>query len=168
MTADEFQATALAYLRSSVNWRARIAASLGVEASDVDGWMKDGAAPGWVEAKLAALIGADDRKPWPRDEWMLGDARGADGALREYIYHMQKPRFVARVVMVDDDGEAIETPVDELSGVVFTSDGFILCEIDWIDAPRTGEITQLLEAAADAIDRLDESVDPDDVKGVRQ
>ena len=33
-------------------------------------------------------------------------------------------------------------------------EGTVLCEIDWIDRPEPGEITQLMEAAADALDEM--------------
>ena len=37
-----------------------------------------------------------------RDEWLIGDALGLDGKRREYVVHLQPPRFVARVVACDD------------------------------------------------------------------
>lgn len=45
-----------------------------------------------------------------------------------------------------------EEPADVLSGGVYSSGDYLLCEIDWIDRPSPGEVTQLLEAAADAVD----------------
>ena len=105
--------------------------------------------------RLAELIGAADISPWPRDEWMIGDARSPDGRYREYIAHLQPPRFVARIVGTDDDGkpEAAELPADLLSVVVYTSEDSALCEIEWIDEIMPGEIVKWLEAAADEIER---------------
>jgi hypothetical protein len=87
---------------------------------------------------------------------MIGDGVTADGRAREYIYHMVSPRFVARVVAVDDDGlpEPEEEPADILSGIVYAAnDETMLCEIEWIDDVDPGAVTHLLEAEADAIDR---------------
>lgn len=59
-----------------------------------------------------------------RDEWLIGDALGLDGKRREYVVHLQPPRFVARVVACDDDGlpEPPERPADILTGMVYTGD----------------------------------------------
>ena len=67
----------------------------------------------------------------------------------------QPPRFVARVVAVDDAGEPLpeEEPADVLSGVVYASADYLLCEIEWIEPVPPGEVTQWLEAAADAVER---------------
>ena len=51
---------------------------------------------------------------------------------------------------------AEEGPADILSGVVYVADGgapegdVLLCEIAWINEPSPGEVTQLMEAVADA------------------
>ncbi len=156
MTPEQFQSTSIAILRTAVGWQTKIAAKLGVDGRTVRRWLKAGAIPDKIATELAAMIGQTDLSPWPRDEWLIGDADGGDGKRREYIYHMQTPRFIARVVAAGDDGEpeAGESPCDVVSGTVYTSLGFILCEIDWIDQPQPGEVVALLEAACDAIDAM--------------
>jgi len=100
-----------------------------------------------------AEIGDPD---WPRDEWIVGDApvEAGTGARREYIVHTRRPRFVARVVAVDNDGlaEPQEDPADILT-CAYSSSDYVVCEIVWIDPPPGAEkIHALLEAACDAID----------------
>lgn len=155
MTSDEFTAASIAILRTGVGWQTKIAERLGISRVTVFRWLKLNEIPGWAVEKLAEMMGARDLSPWPRDEWILGDALGGDGKRREYIVHTAAPRFVARVVAADDDSEPEpgEHPADTLSGTVYSSDGYLICEIEWIDDPRPGEITQLMEAAADEIDR---------------
>lgn len=158
MNADEFRDTSIAFLRSAVGWQSAIARRLDVAPRTVRRWLADDHIPDSAECKLAALIGAADLEtPWPRDEWMLGDALGEDGRRREYIAHLQPPRFVARLVNCDDYGDPLDTerPADILSGVVYSSDDTLLCEIAWIDEPDPGEILKWLEAATDEIDRAD-------------
>lgn len=156
MTFDEFEAASIAILRSAVGWQTAIARRLGFkDASRVRKW-KRGAEPipAWVVAKFAEWQGLTAIAPWPRDEWVIGDTRGGDGKTREYIVHLQAPRFVARIVACDDDGLPLpeEDPADVLTGTVYSSDDFVLCEIEWIDEIAPGEVVKWMEAAADAID----------------
>lgn len=156
MTSDEFQSTAIAILRSAVGWQSAIARRLGVEPRTVRRWLASGEFPPDIDDRLGALIGAGDINPWPRDEWVIGDTLGGDGQRREYIVHLQPPRFVARIVALDDDGEpeADEMPADIVSGTVYQADPeTVLCEIDWIDDVPPGERVKWLDAAADAIER---------------
>ena len=153
MTADEFTAASIAILRTSVGWQTKIADRLGVNRRTVVRWLAAGETPPDIDAKLAELMGARDLSPWPRDEWIIGDALGGDGKRREYIVHTAAPRFVARIVAADDDFEPEPHEYPVHTGDGYTSDGYIICEIEWIDEPRSGEITQLMEAAADEIDR---------------
>lgn len=158
MTAAELQTAAIAILGSAVGWQTRIARRLGVSDRQVRRWLAAGRIPDWVEDRIAELMGGIERSPWPRDEWIIGDGR--DG--REYIVHTAPPRFVARIVAVDGDGnpEPGEEPADVISGTVYAiDDATVICEIEWIDKPRAGEVTQLLEAAADAIERQCEFAD---------
>lgn len=156
MTPDEFTASSIALLRSAVNWQTAMARRLGFkDASRVRKWLRGAEPiPPWVEAQFAEWLGATALAPWPRDEWLIGDAFGGDGKRREYVYHMQPPRFVARVVACDDDGlpEAGEQPADILTGTIYSSGDYVLAEIVWIDEVAPGEIVKWLEAAADAID----------------
>jgi|JI10StandDraft_1071094.scaffolds.fasta_scaffold169539_5 hypothetical protein len=156
MNRDQFQATAIAILRSAVGWQSAIARRLGVEPRTVRRWIASDDFPPDIEARLGTLIGDGDISPWPRDEWLVGDALGGDGQRREYVMHLQPPRFVARVVAIDEDGdpEADELPADIVSGVVYQADQeTVLCEIDWIDDVPPGERVKWLDAAADAIER---------------
>lgn len=158
MTADEFTAAAIALLRTAVGWKSAIARRLKVDSRNVRRWLEDGKTPDWVDGKLAEMMGATDISPWPRDEWLIGDAVTTDGRRREYIVHLAVPRFVARIVECDDTGPCPhEEPADTVSGTVYVIDGddfgeTVLCEVNWIDDVPVGQMTQLLEAAADAID----------------
>lgn len=158
MNVEDFTATSIALLRSAVGWQSAIARRLGVDSRTVRRWLAGGEVPRWAEEKLAEMIGAADlASPFPRDEWLLGDALGGDGRRREYIHHLQPPRFTARIVVVDDDGlpEPGEEPADVASGAVYSIDEeTVLCELAWIDEPDPGEIVRLLEAAADEIERV--------------
>ena len=51
-----------------------------------------------------------------------------------------------------------EAPADLLSGVVYSGDGFALCEIVWIDpAPSyPSALAALMDAAADAVEEASE------------
>ncbi len=158
MTRDEFAAASIAILRSAVGWQSAIARRLGIDSRTVRRWLAAGEIPAWADAKLAELMGGLAAGPWPRDEWIVGDALGRDGRRREYVVHLAPPRFAARIVACGEDGTPLpdEQPADALSGAVYSADPeTVLCEIDWIDAPDPGEVAQLLEAAADEIERHD-------------
>lgn len=158
MKAEDFSTTAIALLRSAVGWQSAIARRLDVAPRTVRRWLAAGETPDWVDARFADLTGATDLVPWPRDEWLIGDALGGDGKRREYIAHLQPPRFVARIVACDDDGlpEADEEPADVVSGVVYmTDENTALCEIEWIEEVAPGEHVKWLEAAGSALDRID-------------
>lgn len=159
MDAIKFQSTAIALLRTAVGWQSAIARRLDVEPRTVRRWLAAGKTPTWVDEKLLEMIGATDLAPGPRDEWLIGDARGQDGKRREYVVHLQPPRFIARIVACDDDGnpEPSEAPADVISGVVYAIDeGTVLCEIEWIENVAPGEHVKWLEAAADAIETVDD------------
>jgi hypothetical protein len=161
MNAEQFQSTAIAILRSAVGWQSAIGRKLDVEPRTVRRWIKAGETPGWVDEKFADWTGHSDITAWPRDEWVVGEALGQDGRVREYIVHSQPPRFVARVVALDGDGGILEDqhPADTLSGVVYSSDEFTeLCEIDWIDEVAPGETVKWLEAAADALNEYSDKM----------
>ncbi len=157
MTPAEFQTAAIAILRTSVGWQSKIADRLGVNSRAVRRWLVDGEIPDTIAAEMAALMGMADATTFPRGEWLVGQ----DDAGRDLIYHMQAPRFIARIIETDADGLPLpeDQPADVISGGPYVIDGaddgdLVLCEIDWIDRPHTGEITQLMEAAADMIEKI--------------
>lgn len=159
MNAEQFTSTSIALLRSAVGWQTAIAHRLEVQPRQVRRWLAAGETPAWVDERFAELIGSNDIAPWPRDEWLIGEAIGGDGRRREYIHHMQPPRFTARIVACDDDGLPLpeEQPADVVSGVTYSSGDAVLCEIEWIEPVAPGEHVKWLEAAADAIDATDEA-----------
>lgn len=154
MTADDFTTASIALLRSAVGWQSAIAKRLAIEPRTVERWLKARKTPEWVDAKLAELMGGISASPWPRDEWMIGDGVTADGRVREYIVHLMPPRFVARIVAMEDDApEDCDLPADIVSGVVYQANPeTMLCEIEWFDQVDPGAVTHLLEAAANAIE----------------
>ena len=154
MTPEEFTSTSIAILRTVVGWQSAIARRLNVDSRTVRRWLKAGEIPGWVDDRLKEMIGAADHTGWPRDEWVLGDIRTENGGRREYIVHLQYPRFAARIVTCDENGAAVEKdqPADLVSGVVYQiSPEECFCEIDWINPVKPGEVVKWLEAAADAV-----------------
>lgn len=163
MTREEFQTAAIAILRTSVGWQTKIAHRLGKDPRTVRRWISGKQSiPEDVQAALVDMMGRIDQTAvFPRGEWLVG----RDDAGRMLVYHLQAPRFVARAVYCDQDGQPIEEegPADTLSGQVYVIDGsdpegdFVLCEVDWIDKPKPGEIVQLYEAAADAIEAAEDS-----------
>lgn len=155
MTADDFVASSIALLRSSVGWQTAIARKLGVAPRTVRRWLRAGATPDWVDARFRGWLGADAGPALARDEWIVGDALGDDGRRREYIVHARPPRFIARVVACDDDGLPLpdEEPAS-VAGVTYSTDDSLLCEVVFIDEVAPGEIARLLDAAADALDRV--------------
>ena len=134
MTGDDFRTASVALLGSALHWQHAIADRLDIDVADVRQWLDDGQVPPWVEDRLAELIGARDISPRPRDDWVIGYAVTADPE---------------------------ELPADVTSGVVYATDiDTVLCEVAWFDpTPAPAEITRLMEAAADAIDRISDADD---------
>jgi hypothetical protein len=159
MTADEFTAASIALLRSAVGWQSAIARRLRCTDRQVRRWLQSRRIPDWVAERFAEMTRLrDNAGDWPRDEWILGDGIGGPGGMQcEYIVHAVAPRFIARVVETDEDTGQLETgdpPADLLSGVVYDAGfGTTLCEIVWIDEPDPKNLTALMEAASDAIER---------------
>lgn len=114
-----------------------------------------------IEARIRKVLGAGEAAApeWPRDEWILGDgAEHAPGERREYIVHARHPRFIARVVAIDElteSPEPHEGAVDNLTGIVYAAGDCEICEIVWIDPPPGPvALTALMEAAADALEKM--------------
>lgn len=163
MNASEFETAAIAIVGTALGWQSKIARRIPsrngehVSIRQVQRWIAADYVPDWAERELVRLMGGTERSPFPRDEWVIGDAVTGDGRRREYIVHLQEPRFVARVVEVDEDGEPLpeHRPADATTGITYQADAAtLLCEIEWWDEPKAGQITMLMEAAADALDML--------------
>ena len=157
MTADELRALGAALYGGAYGWQTAMAEWLGVSSRTVRRWLS-GAAP--VPADVARILSPGLTGELPRDTWIIGagtpDARGRR---RQYIVHVRYPRFVARVVAVDDEGQpsSAERTADLHTGVVYsdtlTRRGTLLCEIIWIDMPEADEASMhaLLGAAVDVL-----------------
>ncbi len=84
----------------------------------------------------------------PFDEWIVGKGSGQQQI--SYVVHASAPRFIVRVVRVDErsnpvDGEILQS----LGGDTLRALNLFLCEMAWIDTrPSRSETVVLLEAAA--------------------
>lgn len=163
MNATEFETAAVAIIGTAIGWQSKIARRIPsrdgkhVSVRQVQRWIAADRVPEWAEKELLRLMGGAERSPFPRDEWVVGDAVTGDGRRREYIIHLQEPRFCARVVEIDDDGLPLpeHEPADVTAGITYQAfEGTLLCEIEWWDQPKAGQVTMLMEAAADALDLL--------------
>lgn len=163
MNAIEFEASAISILGTAVGWQSKIARRIPsrdgkhVSIRQVQRWIEADNIPEWAEREILRLMGGTERSPFPRDEWVVGDGVSGDGRRREYIVHLAEPRFVARIVATDEDGQPLaeEYPADVLSGIVYAADDeTVFCEIEWWDQPKAGHITLLMESAADVLDAI--------------
>lgn len=111
-----------------------------------------------LAADILEMFGAaEEPHPYyPRDRWIVGE--GPPPNRREYIVHTASPRFIARVVAIDeytDEAEPDEEPADLASGSVYQANPEArLCEIQWIDPAPTDPtvLTRLMDQAADQLD----------------
>lgn len=156
MTRQELAAIGLATF--GMNWQSPLARALGMSPRHIRR-LASGDSPitESIAADIGKMLGASAiaDPDWPRDVWIVGDAADEFGARREYIVHTKRPRFVARIVACTDDGlpEPAEEPADILTGTVYASGDYVVCEIVWHDAPPTPDkIHALLEEACHAID----------------
>jgi hypothetical protein len=149
MTSTELRAIGLA--RFGPRWQSPLARAIGVDPRHIRRLAAGqlSISEGIAHAVQAALGVVDiESLAWPRDEWILGDA-GADND-REYLIHAHPPRFIARVVELDDDG-LCDQDTDLLTGIVYTApDGITtLCELVWLDpTPPEADLQRLLAAGA--------------------
>lgn len=153
MTREEFRAMSLGLYGH--DWQSPLARALGVTPRSVRRWASgEVPVPPWMAEKLTGLAGGHKTRITCRDEWIIGEGR--DG--RRYIVHQAAPGFTARIVPVDDEGEPEpnEAEADISSGVVYSNDDVLLCEVVWRDAPPQGlALAGLFEAACDFIDSFD-------------
>lgn len=153
MTNAELRALGLAVW--GAEWQSPLARAMGVNKRTVARWAAgDTVVPESVSVEIRRVLGVGDavQPDWPRDEWIVGDGAGGK---REYIIHTVRPRFVARVVNVDEEGLPVagEMPADTLTGVCYSAADSLICEIVWIDPPPTERaLLALMDAAADALD----------------
>ena len=158
-TGPEFSAFAVALLGAAHGWQSAIARELNVNSRTVRRWAKNGP-PDKVRDHMLKIAGIEDDAglAFPRDEWIIGDGPETEsGTRREYIIHARPPRFIARIVSMDeltDQPEPDEDPADILTGVSYQNGTeTLLCEFQWIDRPPASkQLAALLEAACDAID----------------
>ena len=156
MTKEELSALGLALY--GYGWQSYLARALDVNIRTVQRWKSgDVPVPDWVEGEIKKITGADvaANPEWPRDEWISGAGHPHEaGGTREYLIHAHHPRFICRVVELDELTE--EPEVDEgdvdISGISYCSGNDMLCEFVWLDAPPpSNKLTDLLEAACDSL-----------------
>ncbi len=155
MTPDEFRSLGAALYGGAYGWQTAIAERLGVIPRTVRRWV-EGITP--VPADVARILSPGLSGKLPRDEWITGTGTGG-GRDRRYLVHTRYPRFVARVVSINEDGRPVtaERAADLRTGVVHSDQwglaGTMLCEIIWIDMPQADDPSMrvLLGAAMDAL-----------------
>ncbi len=162
MDKKKFISLSIAYLGTAINWQIKIAKVLGVNVRTIQRWRTgENPIPQNIAKEFEALIGGDKfvttRGPW---------LSGKDEAGREYVIHTHYPRFIARVVIVDNKTGTLyapaDYPADTTTGVVYKAndDGEtteLLCEIEQIDKIPIDQMTDWLEEAADFLERLAEN-----------
>jgi hypothetical protein len=72
------------------------------------------------------------QKKFPRDAWIVG--HGCTDDQRTYVIHTNYPRFIARVVEIDQgQPEEFEGAADTFHGITFLGDDICLCEMIFYD-----------------------------------
>lgn len=156
MTPSDLRALGAA--RYGADWQSPLARAIGISPRHMRRLAAGSTpvTPGIERDILRVLGGTDLADPdWPRDAWIVGDGRDDLGNIREYVVHARRPRFVARVVALDDTEQPTpsEEPADITTGIVYTSGDYVLAELVWLDPPPPlADIHRLLEAACDAVD----------------
>jgi len=129
-------------------WREGAAGALSVNSITVSRWAKGALQiPSGVAQELYKIVGTGSDSGFPRDEWLIHEAE------RAYVIHTVRPRFIARVVEIEETGEPrqSEEPVDFWSGVTFGIGDLLLCEIAWIDpAPALDDLELFFNDAIEA------------------
>lgn len=157
-TTKEFRSFCMA-LFGGYGWQAAAARALKVSDRTVRRWAAGMVQlPEWAQQALMAMAGVTDEGAvaWPRAEWIIGDDPPDEGGRRrEYIVHTRLPRFIARLVEIDDDGRPVpgEGEADVTTGVAYRADpNTVICELHWIDRPPASGLVALMEGAANAIE----------------
>ncbi|WP_310620460.1 hypothetical protein [Flexibacterium corallicola] len=152
MTPDEFKSISFAVLGTTLGWEAKIAAQLGKDPKVIRGWLtKEISIPDDIAAKLEELKGKADPHSSPDYEWLVGESVNSNWTRREYIYHMQTPRFTARILTYDFEGKPRFT--EKPKGKVYPVNKVVaLCDVNWIDEPESDEAEGLISAAVHYID----------------
>lgn len=161
MNNDEFETLAIKVLGSPLGWQSKIARVLDVNDRTVRRWLATKQIPSFVNDKLVLLLQINNNSPYPRDEWVIGDndKLSKDKKPREYIIHVQYPRFIARITSGfhdDDDGfivDKTEMPCDLNNTVYVVDDETVLCEINWFDIVDASEAAKWLDEATNQIQK---------------
>jgi len=159
MQPKDFISLSIAYLGTTIDWQVKIAKILDVNPRTIQRWKKgDTPIPESVIKELETLIGSD-KFVTTRNAWLHGKAENG----HEYIIHAHYPRFIARVVIVDNDTglpyDPIDYPADTKTGVVYKAndDGEtteLICELQQIDKIPIDQMTDWLEEASDFLERM--------------
>jgi hypothetical protein len=158
MNKNEFTAAAIAAVGTAIEWQSKIAKNLGVNERTIRRWLSgEKPIPDWVDEKLKSVVNFDKNPFFSFDEWIVGEAAAArDGKRRRYILHAHFPRFLARIVYygADNAPDPQDCPVSDGGtsyqiAVYDDGDYERFEEIVFYDPANAGEITALLEKAAD-------------------
>lgn len=73
---------------------------------------------------------------------------GQDSNGSEFVVHLAEPKFVARIADVGDDGIAIypDDDADVISGITYSGDGFVICQIVHLSGPAADISAALVQA----------------------
>lgn len=156
MEKKDFMSLSIAYLGTAVSWQNKIAKVLKVSDRTVRSWLQGTRKfPENLKNEFEALIGADKfvatRSPW---------LSGKDEVGREYVMHTHYPRFIARIVIVDNDTglphDPADYPADTTTGVVHKVNDEnettkLLCEVEQIDKIPIDQIVDWLGEASCAV-----------------
>lgn len=78
----------------------------------------------------------------------------------ECVVHLDRPRFVARIAEVGEDGMPShpDEDADLLSGLVFSGEGFAICELAMLDHGDIAGLEQALREAGELVAALRQSL----------
>ncbi len=90
-----------------------------------------------------------------RDEWIIGE--GPPPRRREYIIHTREPRFIARVIALDEETDvplSEEQPANTTTGTLYQYGPSLLCELDWIDPQPANpeDLERLMQTVSEQLD----------------